>query len=412
MTDNTTVEMCPICQDAPTAAELARNSKFIDDNVVRCMQCRNVIHYSCLERHFKHLDDGNETCPLCRQEIPILHPGSCLIKQQKFTNQLLGKLINGRSQETTVRLTAVAALYESSPAPIREPCDDIKRISDELMAAVQAEAESVMLSSFHPPLRTALECSDSMWENAVGMIKLDTTTLSGRNPLKKLEMQVYTEFCQILFGLRKDRLQTLHDENKEECLRLLADVVRQTAREDAAKFTAIPREFQFSHQKRGRIQHVYMVFFKNTWTARIVTSLRATCAVIMEDVKTFQIMYKQNYLSDDEQREIFKEYDEAASDVLGLRYDQPLPSESDDEDSDYNEDHDDVEYPPESDDEEVMAMIDEMQRQIAHRDEGDEGEDDEGDEGEDDEGDEGEDDEGDEGEDDEGEDDEADEGDE
>ena len=207
MTDGSSDSMCTICQCKPTLKELERNSKYNYNNIVRCVLCRNLFHFSCLEKHFKHLDDGKETCPLCRHDLPILHPGSSKDKQQKFTNQLLSLLIERRSQETTARLTAVAEQEANL-----DPHDDIQRIADELKAAVQAEAESAMLSSFHPPLRTARDRSDPMWKAAVRRIKLDPSTLSEGNPLAKLELEVFFEFRLITTRL----IQALDGGESEE----------------------------------------------------------------------------------------------------------------------------------------------------------------------------------------------------
>ena len=47
--------------------------------------------------------------------------------------------------------------------------------------------------------------------------------------------------------------------------------------------------------------------------------MRAACHVKVDDLYLFRTMYKTNKLSDEEWRELFKAYDEAASEVLGVR---------------------------------------------------------------------------------------------
>ena len=350
MTETSSVGLCTICQCAPTPKELRRECKPRTKNVVHCVKCDNVVHYKCLREYFAHLDEGKETCPNCRHDFPIIHPESTPENIFQVTNHVLGKLVVERMPEKLLQINRLAKIYESNAREAYNTAPIIDRVTADMTAAIKDEAERRVSKFVHPPSLDLADRRGPVWQEIDNQIRLVPGHWLRINQLSYIKMHLTKHLKKTIIIERHNRMQILHEENMDECLRLLKDIICRTAREDAESFAAIPQDFEFSHKKKGMIMGIYTSFFKNAWTGRIVSKVRAACHVKVDDLYLFRTMYKTNKLSDEEWRELFKAYDEAASEVLGVRPAERFSeAEEADEDEAEEADEDEAEEADEAD---------------------------------------------------------------
>jgi hypothetical protein len=235
------------------------------------------------------------------------------------TNHVLGKLVRERMPERLLQISCLARIYESNAREAYDTSPIIDRVTTDMTAEIKDEAERRISKFVHPPSLDRADRRGPVWQEVQNQIRLVPGHWLATNQLSYVKMHLTVHLKKAIIIERRTRLQALHDENKGECLRLLKDVVCRTAREDAGSFAAIPQDFEFSRKKKGTIMNIYKVFFNNAWTGRIVSKVRAVCHVQVDDLYLFRTLYKTNKLSNEEWRELFKAYDEAASEMLGVR---------------------------------------------------------------------------------------------